>query len=233
MKENDSIKKISVIELLLFISWCVVVLVFADYDRAGFYFWGGFGFGFLSFIVAGVSLLSIRINNNRNTAEISYIPVYYTALYLIVTVIVNTYFVFRLEGKFNVILVATNLILLVAFIALRLYSDDLVARVDEQTIYSAEKIRPITSISSQLATILCVTTDPEIKQQILKLKETVDYSSNVSQEFSEDSQNFFLLQLNQIESLIVEHEDKDVISKKIQEATVVWKTRNSVALTIK
>lgn len=233
MKGNDGIKKISMIELLLFISWCVVVLVFADYDRAGFYFWGGFGFGFLSFIVAGVSLLRIKTNNNRNTTEISYIPVYYTALYLIVAVIINTYFIFRVEGKRNVILVVTNLVLLVAFIAVRLYSEDLVSRVDEQTIHSAEKIRPITSISSQLATILCVTTDPDIKQQVLKLKETVDYSSNVSQGFSENSQNLFLLQLNQIESLIVEHKDKDVISKKIQEATVIWKTRNSVASTIK
>ena len=65
MQGNDSIKKISIIELLMFIGWCVVVLVFADYDRAGFYFWGGFGFGFLSFIVAGVSLLLIKMKNNR------------------------------------------------------------------------------------------------------------------------------------------------------------------------
>lgn len=233
MKGNDGIKKIFIIQLLLFISWCVVVLVFADYDRAAFYFWGGFGFGFLSFIVAGVSLLRIKTNNNRNTTEISHIPVYYTALYLMVTVIINTYFVFRVEGKFNIILVVTNFVLLVAFIAIRLYSDDLLSRVNEQTKHSAEKLIPITSISSQLATILCVTTDPDIKKQVLELKETVDYSSNISQEFSEKSQNLFLLQLNRIESLIVEHKDKDIISKNIQEAMVVWKTRNSVASTIK
>lgn len=233
MNENNGIKRISLIELLLFIGWCVVVLVFADYDRAGFYFWGGLGFGFLSFIVAGVSLLCIKTNNNRNTTEISYIPVYYTVLYLIVAVIINTYFIFRAEGKYNVILVVSNLVLLVAFISIRLYSEDFVTRVDEQTRHSAEKIRPITSISSQLATILSVTTDSDIKQQLLKLKETIDYSSNVSQGFSENSQNLFLLQLNQIESLIVEHKDNDVISKKIQEATTVWKTRNSVVSTIK
>jgi hypothetical protein len=233
MKESDVIKKLSIIELLLFISWCVVVLVFADYDRAGFYFWGGFGFGVLSFIVAGVSLLYVKIKNNRNTTEINYIPVYYTALYLIVTVIIDTCFAFRVAGTNNVILVIINLALLVAFIALRIFSDDLVSRVDKQTIYSEEKIRPITSISSQLAAIVCVSTDPEIKQQVLKLKEMVDYSSNVSQEFSENLQNLFQLKLNQIESLIVEHKDKDMISKEIEEATIVWKTRNSVVSTIK
>lgn len=233
MKGNDGIKKISIIEFLIFISWCVVVLAFADYDRAGFYFWGGFGFGFLSFVVVGVSLFRITTNNNRNTTEISCIPVYYTALYLVLTIIINTYFAFRVKGNFNVILVVLNLVLLVAFITLRIYSDDLIARVDKQTIHTAEKIKPITSISFQLASMLSVATDSDIKQQLLKLKETVDYSSNVSQGFSENSQNIFLLQLNQIESLIVEHADKDVISKKIQEATVAWNTRNSVVSTIK
>lgn len=233
MQEKDGIKKLSIIELLIFIGWCVVVLVFADYDRAGFYFWGGFGFGFLSFIVAGASLFLIKKRNNRNTTEINFIPVYYTDAYLFVSIIINTYFVFRVTGKYNVILVVLNLVLLVAFINIRLYTDGFAARVDEQTRQSAEKLRPIASISSQLATILSITTDTDIKKQLLKLKEMIEYSSNVSQEFLDNSQNLFLFQLNQIQSLIVEHKDKDEINKKIQEAAVTWKTRNSVASTIK
>ena len=39
-------------------------------------------------------------------------------------------------------------------------------------------------------------------------QEIVDYSSNVSQSFQENLQNQFLLQLNQIQSLIVEHKAK-------------------------
>lgn len=233
MKGKGGINRLYIIEFLLFIGWCAVVLVFADYERAGFYFWGGFGFGLLSFIVTGASLLLIRTRNNRNTTEISYIPVYYTAVYLLVSIIINTYFVLRITGKFNIVLVILNLMILVAFIAIRLYTDDFVARVDEQTRHSVEKIRPITSISSQLAILLSVTTDSDIKKLVFGLKEMVDYSSNVSQGFSENSQNLFLLQLNQIQSLIVEHKDKDDISKKIQEATVTWKTRNSVVSTIK
>nr|WP_295684231.1 hypothetical protein [uncultured Lachnoclostridium sp.] len=232
MHRKNGIEKLSIIELLTFISWCVIVLVFADYDRAGFYFWGGFGFGFISYVVAGVSLLLIKKNNNRNTTEISYIPVYYTAVYLLVSVIINTYFVFRVTGKLNVVLVVLNLVIFVTFISIRLYTDGFVARVDVQTRHSADKIRPITSISSQLAIMLSVTTDSDIKKQLLKLKEIVDYSSNVSQEFSENSQKLFLLQLNQIQSLIIEHKDKDEINKKIQEATATWKTRNSVVSTI-
>ena len=233
MQKKDHLKNLFLIELLLFIGWCVVVLVFADYDRAGFYFWGGFGFGLLSFIVAGVSLLLTKTTSNRNTTEINFIPVYYTSVYLLVSIIINTYFIFRVTGKFNIILVVLNLTVLTAFVAIRLYINDYVARVDKQTKHSEEKIMPITTISSHLATILSVTTDPDIKKQLLKLKEMVDYSSNVSQGFLESSQKHFLLQLNQIQSLIVEKQDKEEINKKIQEATVTWQTRNSIGSTIK
>lgn len=233
MQGKDSIKKSSIIELLLFIGWCLVVLVFADYDRAGFYFWGGFCFGVISFVVAGVSLLLIKITNNKNTTEINYIPVYYTSVYLLVSLIINTLFVFLVTGKYNIILVVLNLVVLVAFISIRLYTSDYITRVDRQTRYSADKISPISSISTQLATLLSITTDSDIKKQLHKLREMVDYSSNVSQAFLENSQNLFLLQLNQIQSLIIEHKSNDEITNKIQEATVTWKTRNSMSSTIK
>lgn len=192
MQGKDSIKKSSIIELLLFIGWCLVVLVFADYDRAGFYFWGGFCFGVISFVVAGVSLLLIKITNNKNTTEINYIPVYYTSVYLLVSLIINTLFVFLVTGKYNIILVVLNLVVLVAFISIRLYTSDYITRVDRQTRYSADKISPISSISTQLATLLSITTDSDIKKQLHKLREMVDYSSNVSQAFLENSQNLFL-----------------------------------------
>ena len=228
MQEKNSMIRLTIIDLLLFVGWCAVVLGFADYDSAGFYFWGGLSFGVFSFIVAGVSLLLIKKRNNRNTTEISLIPVYYTAAYQFAALIVNTYFIMREAGKMNQLLVVLNTIILVAFIAVRLNTDDYVSHVDKQTRHLAEKIKPITLISSRMATILSVTSDPDIKTQLLKLKEMVDYSSNVSQEFSEETQNYFLLQLNQIQSLIVEHKDKEEIDKNIQEATVTWKMRNSV-----
>lgn len=233
MLVKDRYKNIILIELLLFIGWCIVALVYADYDRAGFYFWGGFSFGFISFIVAGVSLLLIKKTNSRNATEITYIPVYYTAVYLLVSIIINTYFVFRVSGKSNLVLVVLNLLVLISFIAIRNYADDYLDRIEKQSNSSIEKLSPFTTISAHLSTILSITTDDDLKKQLLKLKEIVDYSSNVSQGFLENSQNNFLSQLNRIEGLIIEHQDKEEIGKLIQEATITWNTRNSIASTIK
>ena len=111
-------------------------------------------------------------------------------------------------GKYNIILVSLNLVVLSIFISIRLYTGDYIARVDMQTRHSVEKIRPMSSVSTHLATLLSLTTDSDIKRQLHSLKEMVDYSSNVSQSFQENLQNQFLLQLNQIQSLIVEHKPK-------------------------
>lgn len=233
MRGNDGIKKIFIIEILLFICWCLIVLMFTNYDKVGFYFWGGFGFGVLSFLVAGVSLLLIKTKHNRSTTEINYVPIYLTLVYLSVSIVINTYFTFRKAGNFNILLVIFNSVILVLFIGIRLYTDGYVARVDEQTRHSAQKIGQITSISSKLSILLCATTDPDIKKELLKVKEIVDYSSNVSQEFTENSQNLFLLLLNQIESMIYEDREKNEIIKSIEEAAVTWSKRNSVVSIIK
>lgn len=233
MQEKDGIKKLAIIELLVCMIWCIIVLVFANYDKADFYFWGGFSFALFSFLVAGISLLLIKKKNQRNTTEIRYIPVYYTAFYLLASILINTYFVCRLAGKHNIILVVLNALIFIVFISIRLFTDGYVSRVGNQTKYSTEKTMPSTTISSKLSTLLSIATESDIKKELLKLKETVDYSSNVSQRFSENSNNLFLLLLNQIESLMVEKQDKEEIIKKIQEATVVWKTRNGMASTIK
>ncbi len=233
MQKNNNIKKIMLIEILMFLAWCAVILIFADYDKAGFYFWGGFSFGILSFIIVAISLYLTDIKANRNTTEISYIPVYFTIIYLFFSLVINTYFIFRLSGKFNVVLMSLNGFILVLFTAVRLFTDQYVSRVEYQTSHITEKIRPISAISSQLASILSLTTNSNTKRELHILKETVDYSSNISQKFSEDLQKEFELQLNQIQTMIIENKDQDEINKKIQEATQTWKYRNSVVSSIK
>lgn len=233
MTIKKSIRRLLIIELILLVGWCVIVLAFADFNKAGFYFWGGLGFGLMSFLVAGVSLLTIKTTENESTTEINFIPVYYTAVYLLVSLIINTYFMFRRKGKLNTLLLMLDIFTFIIFVSIKLFTDNYIKRVDKQTRHLADKTNPIIAISSQLAVMISVTTDNDIKNQLLTLKETVDYSTNLTQGFSVDSQNHFLLQLNQIHSMIIENKDKEEIKKKIQEAATSWKIRNSVASTIR
>lgn len=228
MQQNKNINRIAMITLSILVGWCLVIAIFTNYDRIGFYFWGGLSFGFLSFIVAEVSFVLTKTKNSRDTTEINYIPIYYTCAYLVISVILNTYFVFRLSGKFNLLVVASNLVILIIFVSIRLFTNDYVERVGDQTKYSVDKVSPITNISTQLAVLLSITVDTEIKKQLLTLKQLVDYSSNVSQNIAQNSENLFLLQLEQIHNMLIENRDKAEINNKIKEATITWKTRNNV-----
>ncbi len=233
MKKNNSIKKISIIELLIFACWCVVVLVFADYNHAGFYLWAGFGFGVCHFVVAALSLFFVNTKNNRSTTELSFIPVYYTAAYLLISVCIDTYFIFRVSGDFNVLLVGINLVVLAFFIGIRIYTDSYVDRVDKQTRHIAEQTGAVASVQSLLSVIIGSVNDPDLKKQLIKLKETVDYSSNMSQQFTMNAQNQMMSVLNQIQVMVSQKENKHEIIEKINEASSIWKSRNSLASTIK
>lgn len=233
MLKNDDIKKIFIIEILAFFSWFVICVAFSDIQDGGFYLWGGLIFGVISFVLAGVSLYLVEINSNRNTTEINYIPIYYTILFQIVTIIINTYFIFRGNGNLNVIVVVLNSVAIILFISLRLFTEQYVQRVDEQTIYSSKKIASFTAISVKLSTLISIEKDNEIKKKLLEVKELVDYSSNVSQPFSDQQQNLFLLQLNQIEAMILENREKKDVLNKIEEAVIIWNTRNSTVSAIR
>lgn len=233
MLENKTIKKILCIELLVLLCWSVIVLVFTEYDKAGFYFWGGFCFGIISFVIAGISLLLISPHDNPSLAEINYISLFCTIAYLTSSIVVNTYFVVRCSGKFNIILAVFNAAILILFVGIRLYTDKPKERVNQQTLHSIRKVRQSTLISSKLATLLCITSDLDIKERLIKAKELVEYSPNVSQDFSEELENLFLLHLNQIESMICENKDREEIVRKIESAIMVWNQRNSVISTMK
>lgn len=233
MRVKVDIKRTAVIYLLALVAWCIVIFAFADYDRIGFYFWGGFAFGAVSFITAVISLLFIKTYENENLTEINYIPFYYTSAYLLVSLVINSCFVYRMAGKYNLLLVIANLLILFAFIAIRVNTDDYAKDLDKQTKKIEKKIESVSAISTRMSVLLSIVTDPEIKKALLKLKEKVDFSSNLSQDFLAESQNLFILQLEQIQEMISGNKSKDEILKKIQEATVTWNSRNSVASSIK
>ena len=106
-------------------------------------------------------------------------------------------------------------------------------RVEKQTEHVSDKINPIMSISVLLSTMISTTSNPDIKKQLLKLKENVDYSTNISQTYTENAQNDFLVQLNNIQNEIMNNSDMDKIKKMIEEAQSIWKKRNSLISTIR
>lgn len=226
--KDKNIKKILIIEGLVFVCWLVVVLLYTASVEPGLYLWCGLGFGIFSFIVAGVSLLLVKGGGRNNTTEISLIPVYITGVYLVAALGANTQFIIRVEGKYIYVPFVVNFALFILFISVRLFTDNYINRVDRQTAKISSKVAQSANVSSKVAVVISGVSDKDIKQKLLKLKETIDYGSNVSNAQATSFINKLYDQLDTIQDLINTNADKAQIEQAIDEAENLWKTRNSL-----
>lgn len=226
--KDKNIKKLLIIEGLVLVCWLVVVLLFTASVEAGFYLWCGLGFGIFSFVAAGASLFLVKGGAHNNTTEISLIPVYITAVYLVAAIAANSNFVIRVNGNYKFVPFAVNFALFILFISVRMFTDNYVNRVDRQTAKISSKVAQSANVSSMVAVVISGVSDKDIKQKLLKLKETIDYGSNVSNAQATPFINKLYDQLNTIQDLINTNADKAKIEQAIDEAENLWKTRNSL-----
>lgn len=231
--KNQIIKKIFLGKGLVFACWLAMFLVFADFDNGGFYLWGGFGFCTFAFIVAATSLYFVDIKTNRSLTEINTIPVYYTGIYLTVTVIVNSIFIIRTAGEYNSILMLFNFIAFVVFMGVRMSTDSYVNDVNNQIEYTNEKMGKVSAISSNLGILISSTANEDIRKQLLKLKENVDYGNSLTSHFTESTEREFLAKLDEIKSMIDLNSEEESINKCIEEISLMWQKRTSLSSTIK
>lgn len=215
-----------ILETVIAVAWAAILLGFTDFNEVGFYFWGGFACTILAYVLCIGSLFLLQMRENPNLTEIHVIPVWASLVYLGMAVLVNSVFVAIKDGGSPKPLVIINVILLIAFLALRMFTDNYAARVDKQTRHVVEKIHSTAQISAKVAFVISITNDREIKEKLLKLKETIDYSSNVSQAAGEQIEEQILIQLGYLENLIKGNAEQQVIFNKIEEVTATWKCRN-------
>ena len=110
-------KKISPViftSLFVLVAWLVCGLVFAPYEIAGFYYWGGFGFGLLG--IAAVCIADLLTSGGkRATTEVNAIPMVYSFGYLAVCLIKNAIFMVLVKGNLNRLLIVLNILTLLVY----------------------------------------------------------------------------------------------------------------------
>lgn len=227
MKDKNSISKILVIETLIFVGWCAAIFATLKTDLIGFNFWFAFAFGIITFVASFVSIVRIKISCNRNLTEINALPFVVTVIYFAASLALNSIFIFRLYFGFRMILVLGDFILLTAFAAYRLFTNNYSSHVENLTDKVEDKVADVRRISSVIAGIAGKTSDAERKKRILKLKETVDYSTNMTQSRLYEIQEEFLLELNKLETMIDEGCGADAFNDKMNRIESMWKSRNT------
>ena len=210
----------------LTVIWIVGFILCWSFLYAGPNYWLGFLFGLVGFAAAGISVYFLE-KSNHSTTETGCIPVYYTAVFVVLMILLNLYFAFMQIFSLMPVFIVANLLLILIYGVLFYGAVRHLMRVNDLTEYAPEKMKNIANISQQLSVLLSISKDTGIRQELLKLKETVDYSNNVSQSFSENDEKAFLEKLYKIQEELSGGLDTDTIIHSIKDAASTWSVRNS------
>lgn len=229
---HDFLKKTFVILGMVFVVWVLILIWAIDVLFQGFYGWAGFCGGILAFGLSALSLALWKTDGDRDTTEISAIPQIFTSVYFTAALVANTVFCFLAYREFpRVIPIAVNAVLTIAFVAVRMFVLPYRNRVLRTAARTAEKTCGTIRLSAKLGELMAITQDAAVNQQLRDLKERLDYSTNVSQAFTEDLETLFFDQLCDISNAMDQHDPVEDVLRKIEEAQRTWKMRNGASFT--
>lgn len=229
MEVNRNFKPLPIIASIVAVAWVIIVLMFADFSNAGFYFWGGFCFGVFAFIVGICAMIYYTKKVSISTVEVSTVPFYFSYLYMAVSTAVNTIFIrLESEGALNKILVVINIFIIVAYIFVIVYSNNFMSRVVELEATVTQKTVNKQDCVREIGTLLAIAKGNPNYNELLSLSEMVQYSSNTTQLNSEIIELQFIGKLNEIQQLLQQSANEDAVKAKIAEAKSVWQSRNAI-----
>ena len=215
-------------EIVLALAWVILALLFQNFQETGFYYWGGFAFGLITFIVIILVTLFWKTKTLRNTTELGYLPVYFGWIYVIVSISVNSKFLMlKGDGPLKKLLVGLNLLLLLIYLFSVYCANKYAERVVAQTEQIIGKTEKSVNLSVQLAGLLSMAKDEDVKKRLYALKERLDYSSNMTQNFTAGYEKEFGDVLHQVEEAIVNGSDQSEIIALVEKAEQLWNIRNA------
>lgn len=234
---NTSSKKFMIVSGLITAAWVLVMITFLRVLAAG-----SFGIlavvgGIVAFVVASVSVSNWEKGAIRSPdlTEINALGYIFSSVYLGAALIINAILcAIGIGHLFSpMIPVAVNLVLLAIQIGMTAYLPHYQQRTAYVTGHAAEKINPYVQISAKLSSLIALSDNERVKMALRKLKEQVDYSSNVSNNYTKESENNFFQELLRIQDKIENEDSEEEIMRSISKADRLWKSRNSIHASIR
>lgn len=237
--KNKVIQKILIFVIFTFIIFCVVTSLLAESLLATSYLWVIFVAEFWAFLLSCLMLL-LGDARKQVATEVKQIPAYVIFIYFLSsTVFTFIYFLimefvvlltFRL---FFAIIFAVSTVLYMGAVLAWILARNYVNRLSSQEDTYVEKAQVINGIVVELGSLISLANEPSIKNELLKLKETVTYSSNLSQEFNKRNEELFLQKLFKIQEMLLNNGKVQDIIQGIEEAKGLWNLRNNLSASIK
>ena len=207
----------------LIIVWCAVILLLGNINRLGPGGWAAYFF--VPVCIAIACLKGISVTAPENDSSFIGVSVYYSLAFVILAIVINGIYIFMGKASLTRAFIAADIILLAIylmyFLFVFLYQKNLadkVLRVRTNTEFSAD-------ISKKIGKMLAETTDRDIHKAMVRLKESIDYSSNSTGIGVDES--VIRATVNNLQKLMDEKADKQEIERAISDVERAWKARNA------
>ncbi len=213
--------------------WVFAIAVYIKLCGLPWLCWGSVTCTIIAIMAAEVYLLVFRKDPGNQGAEPGVLGIIFSVGYLLIAVLLNSIFVLLGFGDFNWVLVTLNVVAIAGYIILLLWAEQTSARLERQMEETAQKTAPSINIGRKLGELLAITQDKEIRARLLKLKEAVDYSTNISTNATSEKEFQMDMQLDELAQLTIARADRLIILNKVEAAEMTWKMRNSAASSVR
>lgn len=229
-------KKTSALAITVAILGLVWVFAVAAYTRLfdlPWLCWGSITCTVIAIVVAEIYLLAFRKDPGEQGTESGTLGIIFTICFLLITALLNSVFVLLRCGDFNWVLLTLNLLVIACYIVLLLWVEQASARLARQLEKTEQKTAPSVNIARKLGELLAITEDAEIRGKLLKLKEAVDYGTNISTNATAAKEVQMGALLDELAQLTIARADRLIILNKVEAAEMTWKMRSSTASSVR
>lgn len=229
MKKMPKTAVLAISIVLLGLLWVFAVAAYTIGFKLPRMCWGSIVCTVIAIIAADVYLLVLR----KDADEPGAIGIIFTICYLLITVLLNSVFALVGCGDFNWLLLTLNIVAIVCYIVLLLWVEQSTTGLTNKMVKTEQKTNPSVEISRKLGELLAITEDAEVRGKLLKLKEAVDYGTNISTGATSAKEQQMNELLDEIVQLTITNADRLIVLKKVDAAALTWKMRSSTASSIR
>lgn len=219
-------KLLSIAITVFGIIWILGIYVISDMHEPTLSCAGGVVFGVVAVVASVLYLAFFRTSPGRQAVESGAFSAFASVAYVVSTLSTNTVFVLTQRGHFSKLLILVNLCISTVYFIIILFAEKDVQRLSQQLNRMERSTETHINISEKLGILLSMAPNGEIRNQILKLKECVDYSSNTSTgntcEFEQEMDS----RLSEIIDMLSTRTEETAIREQLHSAEMTWNARS-------
>lgn len=228
---ESSSKRQILVESLVLVVWLIIMALLHSWFMRPDVFMISIVFGIVGFAasVAGLLVIDGQRTRSRALADANLLASFVPALYFGAALIVNTLFCVMsyvwISTKGPIIV---NLLLLLVAAVVLIGMNSYTQRAEKDVARAGAAVGQHAIMAAHVATLLSQAQDGEVRKELLKLKQLVDFSSSVSQSSTADVETKFLSQLGAIESALESGVAPAEVIELVRQAELTWKKRNAI-----